>query len=186
MVREDKRTRLTQAAAAVVYRQGFRATTLAHIAEAAEVPLGNVYYYFKTKDALGRALVEARHAQYEQLIERWDALVDPRERLRAFIGMTTENRVDLAQYGCPIGSLCSELQKGGGKLAEHARELFELLLGWLQAQFRALGCSRGAASDHALHLLSALQGATLLSHALGSTDPIVREGRRLLTWLKEL
>ncbi len=183
---QDKRTRLTEAAAEVVYRQGFRATTLAHIAEAADVPLGNVYYYFKTKDALGRALVDTRRRQYERMLERWDELDDPHDRLEAFIGMTTENRVDLVQYGCPIGSLCTELQKSGGKLAESARELFELLLHWLRAQFVGMGCSKFEASEHAVHLLSGLQGATLLSHALGSTDPVLNEGRRLLAWLKEI
>ena len=35
----------------------FKATTLADIAQAADVPLGNVYYYFKSKDELIRAVV---------------------------------------------------------------------------------------------------------------------------------
>jgi AcrR family transcriptional regulator len=35
-----------------MYRQGASATTLADVAQAADVPLGNVYYYFKTKDDL--------------------------------------------------------------------------------------------------------------------------------------
>ncbi|MGZ3346649.1 MAG: TetR/AcrR family transcriptional regulator, partial [Caulobacteraceae bacterium] len=54
----DKRDRLVEAAADLAHRRGFRETSLAAIAEAAGVPLGNVYYYFKTKDALAEALIE--------------------------------------------------------------------------------------------------------------------------------
>ena len=43
----DKRERLISAADTLIHRQGFYRTTLAHIAEEAKVPLGNVYYYFQ-------------------------------------------------------------------------------------------------------------------------------------------
>ena len=48
--RNDKRERLVQAADKLIYEQTFHTTTLANIAKLAEVPLGNVYYYFKTKE----------------------------------------------------------------------------------------------------------------------------------------
>ena len=53
-----KRERLIAAACQRVYEQGVEKTTLADIAQAAGVPLGNVYYYFKTKDDIVRAVVE--------------------------------------------------------------------------------------------------------------------------------
>jgi AcrR family transcriptional regulator len=34
----------------LAHRNGFRDTSLADIAEAAHVPVGNLYYYFKTKE----------------------------------------------------------------------------------------------------------------------------------------
>ena len=48
----DKRTRLIEAADKLVQLQGFSQTTLADIAKKADVPLGNVYYYFKTKEEI--------------------------------------------------------------------------------------------------------------------------------------
>ncbi len=60
----DKRTRLIETAMKLAYRNGFRETSLADIAEAAHVPVGNVYYYFKTKEELGEAVVERRLAQF--------------------------------------------------------------------------------------------------------------------------
>ena len=47
--RNDKRERLIEAADKLIYEQTFHTTTLADIAKLADVPLGNVYYYFKTK-----------------------------------------------------------------------------------------------------------------------------------------
>src|SRR6266550_2026003 len=52
----DKRSRLIQTAVKLAYRHGFRTTSLADIAEAAKVPVGNVYYYFKTKMRSARPL----------------------------------------------------------------------------------------------------------------------------------
>src|SRR3984893_6872237 len=51
----DKRSRLVSAAVDLAYQNGFGATSLADIAREAKVPLGNVYYYFKTKEEIGFA-----------------------------------------------------------------------------------------------------------------------------------
>jgi hypothetical protein len=55
MVRADKWRSLVEAASRLFYQQGFEHTSLADIAAAAEVPLGNVYYYFKAREELLRA-----------------------------------------------------------------------------------------------------------------------------------
>jgi AcrR family transcriptional regulator len=82
-----KRERLIAAACDLFYRQGIAGTTLAHIAEAAEVPLGNMYYYFKTKDDIVAAVVEART---EEIRSATAALQrrhgSPKARLKALVG----------------------------------------------------------------------------------------------------
>ena len=45
--RPAKRDRLIDAASQLFYEQGVERTTIADIAAAADVPAGNVYYYFK-------------------------------------------------------------------------------------------------------------------------------------------
>ena len=54
----DKRTRLVDTAAKLVHEQGFNRTTLADISRESGVLLGNVYYYFRTKEAIGEALID--------------------------------------------------------------------------------------------------------------------------------
>jgi hypothetical protein len=99
--------------------------------------------------------------------------------------MTLGNRRRLARSGCPIGSLCSELHKDDGPLPEQASELFADWLAWLEAQFRSLG--QGAESaGQAVHLMSVLQGATLLTHSFGHPRYVEAEARRLLDWIGSL
>lgn len=180
-----KRERLVKAADRLVQRQGFEQTTLADIAKVSEVPLGNVYYYFKTKDAIGEAVVAGRAAQYHAAREMWDGLPDPKQRLLAFTQMTIDNRDMLAKSGCPIGSLCQELHKDGGKLAEQASSMFADFLAWLERQFQELG--KGEESrDLAVYFMSVLQGATLLTHSFNDPDHIVRQSERLKKWIAAL
>lgn len=178
----DKRTRLIDAANLLVQQQGFNQTTLADIALKAGVPLGNVYYYFKTKDDIGRTLIEYRTENIQGAINEWDKLPEPRKRILAFIKMTANNREMLAQSGCPVGSLCQELHKEGGSLADEATSTFTAILGWLEAQFRLLGIGKES-SDSALHLLSALQGASLLTNAFNDPALMLRETARLTKWV---
>ena len=84
----DKRSRLIHTAVNLAYRRGFRTTSIADIAEAAKVPVGNVYYYFKTKDEIGAAIVEQRLLELRTLQEQWDQRGSPKERLLACIENT--------------------------------------------------------------------------------------------------
>src|ERR1700731_1020569 len=110
----DKRTRLIETAAKLAYGRGFRETSLADIAEAARVPVGNVYYYFKTKEELAEAVVERRLAEFRAFREEMDRLSSPKERLGGFFGSNHTTPERLARGGCPLGGLCTELQKEGG------------------------------------------------------------------------
>jgi AcrR family transcriptional regulator len=181
----DKRTRLIQAAAKLTYRRGFAETSLADIAHEARVPLGNIYYYFKTKDEIGAAIVEHRLSQTRAQRHAWDEVGPPKDRLRAFVRMTLDNRETLARGGCPIGTLCAELHKDGGPLARQATILFAELLDWIETQFRALG--KGAESRVlAVHLLSALEGVSLLAHSFHDPDLVIQETSRLDEWIRTL
>lgn len=183
--RTDKRTRLIHAANRLVHEQGFEETTLAHIAKAAKVPLGNVYYYFKTKEEIGSALIQHRADFYRDVMESWNKLPDPKQRILALIQMVFDQRDALAQNGCPIGSLCQELHKDDGPLADKSANLMAALLSWAEQQFRLLGKGKESA-DLALHLVSAVQGASLLTHTFHEPKLIVRETNRLKKWVDSL
>lgn len=181
----DKRRRLTAAAAQVLYEQGVERTTLADIARAADVPVGNVYYYFKTKDELVRAALSEHSTHLDELIASLEQLPDPRDRLKALIEAWVSRRDAAARYGCPTGTLAVELDKrADGTLDVEAGAVIRRLLDWAGHQFRALALPDP--DDLALTLVSAYQGMSLLANALRDPDVMTREGTRLLGWLDSL
>src|ERR1700730_10190490 len=105
----DKRIRLIEAAKVLNHKQGLNLTTLADIAQEADVPLGNVYYYFKTKEAIGEAVIEKRAAEIAEMFVKLDEITDPKARLVALIQSSMEDLELTARFGCPVGGLCQEL-----------------------------------------------------------------------------
>ncbi|MEW5351178.1 TetR/AcrR family transcriptional regulator [Streptomyces sp. 16-176A] len=181
----DKRRRLVTEAARVLHEQGVERTTLADIARAADVPVGNVYYYFKTKDDLVRAALSQHSAHLDELTGRLDRLPDPRDRLKALVEAWVGQRDLAAQHGCPTGTLAVELDKrADGDLDLAAGAVIRRLLDWVADQFRALGLPDP--DGLALTLVSGYQGMSLLANALRDPEVMSREGARLLVWLDSL
>src|SRR5437588_2922218 len=82
-----KRERLVGGARRVLHEQGVEKTTLADIAQAADVPVGNVYYYFKTKDELVASAIEAHADDVQATLASFDHHRTPKGRLKAFVRM---------------------------------------------------------------------------------------------------
>ncbi|WP_129842447.1 TetR/AcrR family transcriptional regulator [Streptomyces sp. RFCAC02] len=181
----DKRRRLTTAAARVLHEQGVERTTLADIANAAGVPVGNVYYYFRTKDDLVLAALAEHSAHLGDLTDALDRLPDPRDRLKGLVEGWIEQRETAARHGCPTGTLAVELDKrADGVLDAQAGAVVRRLLDWAAQQFRALGLAD--ADDLAVTLVSSYQGMSVLTNALRDPGIMAREGARLLRWLDSL
>jgi len=181
----DKRTRLVDTATKLAHTQGFRETSLADIAGAAHVPIGNVYYYFKTKEELGEAVVERRLAEFRAFREELARLTSPGERLSAFVDGIYRNREQLARAGCPLGGLCAYLRKEGGALAKKSTALFTEPMEWLEEQFRAAGHGKDS-RGLAVHLFTAFQGMAAVAHCTGDPDLVAMEVRRLKQWIAHL
>ena len=181
-----KRERLVAAACARFHRQGVEATTLAEIADEADVPLGNVYYYFKAKDDIVAAVIAARCGEIQSV----GALLEqrhrsPKARLKALVHMVADQRAMISRYGCPYGTLCAELVSRDN---EHARELasdlMHALLGWTEEQFRTMG--RHDARDLAIELVTMYQGSAAVASALGDADLFARQARRMQRWIDSI
>ncbi|HEX9548925.1 MAG TPA: TetR/AcrR family transcriptional regulator [Acidimicrobiales bacterium] len=185
VTRPGKRERLVGAAADLLYRQGVEKTTLADIAQAADVPLGNIYYYFKTKDDIVDAVVEAHVQNIEETLASLDRRYrSPKGRLKALFRTLADRHDVIAQYGCPHGTLCSELEKRGGGGDHGATRLVEIPVAWAEEQFRSMG--RPDARDLAVEFIASYQGTAVLTQALRQPALLSREGRRLERWIDSL
>jgi len=180
----SKRERLVTGAREAIHRQGVEKTTIADIAHAADVPVGNVYYYFKTKDELVRAAIEGHAQDVRALLESLEGHRTPQARLKALVHVLMAQRELAAEYGCPLGSLCSELDKRTDGLDRDCSELLRIPIDWAERQFREM--RRRDARDLAVGLLASYQGIALLTNSFRDPDLMVREGRRLERWIDSL
>lgn len=182
--KQDKRQRLVEGAREVIHQQGVEKTTIADIAKAAAVPVGNVYYYFKTKDELVAAAIGSHARDVRALLESLESGRSPQARLKALVRELTAQRELAARYGCPLGSLCSELDKRTDGLDSTCAQLLELPIDWAENQFRLMG--RRDARDLAVALMASYQGIALLTNTFRDPDLMARESRRLERWIDSM
>jgi TetR/AcrR family transcriptional regulator, transcriptional repressor for nem operon len=179
-----KRERLVESARELVHEQGVQRTTLAEVAERADVPAGNVYYYFKTKDELVGAVVESYIREARDLVAGLERHRSPQARLKGLVRSWEEIGEAVARHGCPIGSLCAELGKRSDEHDGKPPQVFRLIVDWAEEQFVQLG--RRDARDLAITLIAGIQGAALLTNAFRDPQLMVRQSRQLERWIDTL
>ncbi len=186
---DDKRAELVRAATRLLHVQGFHRTTLADVAGRAKVPLGNVYYYFRTKEALAEAVIASHEGALGERFASWAAAHrDPKVRLRCLVRAPLDSSDSIIQFGCPHGSLCQELEKLGPEapLAKAGARLLAVYIDWASEQFRALGCGGRESRALAADLVAAVQGTMLIAHTLRSRELLRSQLRRIERWLDDV
>ena len=177
------RDRIIETADRLFYQQGFEATSFADIASAVGISRGNFYHHFKTKDDILDAVINQRLANTEQMLDHWEVTGnDPAERIRSFIHILIVNGEKIRKFGCPVGTLSSELAKLNHSAQSDAAALFTLFRTWLGRQFSALGF--GAKSDGlAMHILGRSQGVATLANAFDDNGFLQSEVTLMCDWL---
>jgi AcrR family transcriptional regulator len=173
-----------ESATALIHEQGVHRTTLADVATRADVPLGNVYYYFKSKDELVGAVLGGYQDEAAAVIRQAERHRTPQARLKALVQNWNEMREAVARYGCPIGTLCAELDKFEDGRDRDVAAILALIIDWAESQFRELG--RRDARDLAIALFSGIQGAALLAGTFRDPNILTRQGRLLERWIDSL
>lgn len=177
------RDQIVEAADQLFYRKGFEHTSFSDIANVVRISRGNFYYHFKTKDEILDAVINARLANTRKMLERWEIEgKEPADRIRSFIDILIANRSDIKRYGCPVGTLCTELAKLNHASQGEANKLFTLFRTWLRRQFILLG-RRTDADALAMHLLARSQGIATLANAFHDEAFIKQEVRQMHDWL---
>jgi AcrR family transcriptional regulator len=180
---ETTRDHIVEAADQLFYHQGYEHTSFSDIADAVRISRGNFYYHFKSKDKILDAVIAARLADTRAMLEQWEAESEhPADRIRSFIHILIANRADIKRYGCPVGTLCTELAKLNHASQAEANMLFTLFRTWLRRQFTLLG-RKADADALAMHLLARSQGVATLANAFHDETFMRREVRQMCDWL---
>jgi TetR/AcrR family transcriptional repressor of nem operon len=177
------REHIVQAADRLFYRRGFENTSFADIADAVRISRGNFYYHFKSKDEILDAVIDVRLAATRAMLARWEIEGEgPADRIRSFIHILIANRAPIQRYGCPVGTLCTELAKLNHASKADANRLFTLFRAWLRRQFTQLG-RKADADALAMHLLARSQGVATLANAFHDERFIDQEVAQMCDWL---
>jgi TetR/AcrR family transcriptional regulator, transcriptional repressor for nem operon len=186
MTSQNKRDRLIESAAILFHHNGTTATSLADIAKHADIPIGNVYYYFKTKEELALAAINKRKDQFTAAYQILDEnIADPRQRIIEAVKYFDKVNEEYTAYGCPIGKIIEDADTQKDAVAQTAAQVLKDFVAWTEQQFRHLGHGDDA-HIYATTLMAGIQGATIMAKAFRDPKVISREMARLVLWVESL
>jgi len=176
------RERIVEASAELMRRQGYAATGVKQIVEAARAPFGSLYHFFPGgKEQLGAEAIRTSGAMYELLIPAvFDQAPDPVSGTREFfaVAATHLTETDYAD-ACPIATVALEVSSTSETMRLACAEVFER---WINAgtdRFLAAGLSRPQARELTIAMLGALEGAFVLARATRNTEPLRIAGKTM-------
>lgn len=179
--KDDKKTALLEAGTAAMLRKGYHGTGIQEIVDAAGVPKGSFYNYFKSKEAFVIAAMEftsrSNMAAFEQALQ--DNAVAPEQRIiNAFQDMTDRYMRERAYtQGCFVGNMCQEMAETNMAVAEKAEYLFRNYTAALARCIReyqdAKGGKNGPDADRlAEFIFNSWEGAILRMKSSRNAQPL--------------
>jgi TetR/AcrR family transcriptional repressor of nem operon len=166
------RDQILNAAARLIHVQGYQSTSLDDVLRESGVGKGNFYYYFKSKEDLGYAIIDRITQAF---VERSlgpafaDAEADPVAQIDVFLDRVLDaQRLRKCIGGCVMGNLASELSDVHEGFRQRLAGIFDLWRVQL-AEVVSRGQARGRlradmdASRVAQFLVAGLEGSILLS-----------------------
>ncbi len=108
----NTRDRIIETGAEIIHRKGFNHTGIQEILNAASVPKGSFYNYFKSKDDFGLQIIDYFSVHFKRIAKDTleDTTVSPLNRIYGFLTAFMEY-FESQNYagGCPIGNLAQEM-----------------------------------------------------------------------------
>ena len=185
--------RLLEAAERLMLAKGFTATTVEEVCGAAKVTKGSFFHYFKSKEQLGKELVERFCASGEERHRTlFGAERDPRKRINAYLeGMIRLVTDPVMSRGCLLGTFAQELCDTHPKIRMACAKGFE---SWGERLRKELSSAKArwvprAAFDPqelAEHIIAVVEGALILGKARGDMRVAARSLRHLHVYIRTL
>jgi AcrR family transcriptional regulator len=169
------RDRIVDASAELFRRQGYSATGVKQIVEAAKAPFGSLYHFFPGgKEQLGAEAIRVSGAIYELLIPAiFDAAPDLVTGVRMFFAGAAEHlRETDYEDACPIATVALEVSSSSEPMRESCAEVFESWITAGASRHTGSGLSPEKARELTIAMLAALEGAFVLARATRSTESL--------------
>jgi TetR/AcrR family transcriptional regulator, transcriptional repressor for nem operon len=177
----DTRNNLVQAGLRMIHAEGYAATGIQSIVEAADIPKGSFYNHFASKEAFGAEVIDAYSDRGRDKLRAFlcNASVAPLVRLEAYFDDRIEAfRTSNYARGCLLGNFSAEAADHSALIREHLvthfgawSSLFEQCIAEAQEQ--------GAISDQfpaallARFVLNSWEGALLRMRVEKGDVPLI-------------
>jgi TetR/AcrR family transcriptional regulator, transcriptional repressor for nem operon len=181
VARENTRQLILNNGAKLVHARGFVNTGIKEILDAASVPKGSFYFYFKSKEDFGKSLVDHYTTFIAAMFGKYlkDTTSTPLERIRLFFEDSCKFYIrNNYSSGCPIGNLSQEMSDISEPLREKLKEAYSKMKSNFQscieeAQDRGQIEKSLNAADLATFILNGWEGALIDMKLSKSADPLV-------------
>jgi len=122
-----KKKDLIDTAKRLMIKNGFVATTVDEICREAKVTKGSFFYYFKSKEALGKTLIEESMSccAPESCASDVGRLKDPLDQIYAYLDFAIEMSRDDCMQECLLGVFSQELSESHPEIRALCEERFE-------------------------------------------------------------
>lgn len=171
--RHESKTKLLDAALHVIRAQGYSATRIEDICEAAGLTKGSFFHHFKSKEDL--AIQAAKHWSMVTggffAAAPYHALPDPLDRVLAYIDFRKAIlRGELPEFTCLVGTMVQETYDTHPDIRQACDQSISDHAAMVEADIAAAMRARGitgpwTAQSLALHTQAVIQGAFILAKA---------------------
>ncbi len=179
---KGKRNRdsLVSAAARLFWQRGYSATSIADLAGEADIPVGNIYYYFRSKADVANAVADGFVRDTEDMIaEITNASGDPRSRLILLVERLAASQRSRLLHGCPVAGAMRDFRSDAPKASERAAEVFSIISAFIASEIGRTGARPAVALGIGRAAVAEWQGGIVLGSALREASVVAESARRL-------
>ncbi len=174
--RTDSRSKMIHAAAELFRQRGYHATAFSDVIQASGAPRGSTYFHFPGgKQELARETVAMAGDEIEQMVATAADRADGPASLVLALGDMVAKRLEGSGYrsGCAIATMVLELAPYDDDLSSEFEEVFNRWSAALECRFEQWGMTAGRAATAANLVISAFEGALVLSRAARRIEPFM-------------
>jgi len=181
MIKDNVREKILQCGAAIMYRKGYNDAGIKEITDAAGIPKGSFYNYFKSKEEFAISALDYMGRQSQRRIKSYlyDASKPPVDRIIGFFSEMVEKNIRELRFkqGCFIGNLCQEMADVNAAIGAKIDQIFKkftaiLSEGLVEAQKNGDVTRAFDADQLAEFIFNSWEGALMRMKASRSAQPL--------------
>lgn len=155
----DKREAIIITAARMIHEKGYHHVGLKSILDELSIPKGSFYHYFKSKEALGLAIIDI---YLQDTSDCMTTVSKDLEGLRTFFDVFF-NRLKAMELkrGCPVGNLILELADENELFREKLSSWYQLVYQWIAEILESENINHS--EEKAKALFAAFEGAMMVA-----------------------